>query len=58
VTGDTLKPNPPDRLYSAVVASNVLVLNVLVHIVIQLKKLRFVFKSDAILAQIEVWQAL
>lgn len=48
MAGDTLKPNAPDWLYSAVIAGNVLVFDVLVHIVVQLKKLSFVLKSDAI----------
>jgi hypothetical protein len=54
VASDALEPNPPNRFTSAVIARDILVFDVLVDVVGQLKELCFVLKSDALLAEIIV----
>lgn len=50
MASDALEPDTPDRLNPTVIARNVLMLDILVHIVGQLEKLSLIFERDALVA--------
>lgn len=50
MAGDALEPDSPDRLDAAVIAADVLVPDILVHLIRYLEEVRLVLVLDALVA--------